>query len=80
MMRLRPRKLFRLGFAAVVLAALLAVPARAANDDEEEKVFREPGIQYVEEGRPYIQWISAVLMAAACLFIAFKNPHRSHLD
>jgi hypothetical protein len=57
-----------------------ALPARAADDDAKNKPFREPGIEYIEHRGAYIQWLAGALIIAACLFVAFKNPHRSHLD
>ena len=57
---------------------LFCVPARAA--DEAEKPFEEPGIAYAARRDPYIEWIAGTLIILACLFVAFKNPHRTHLD
>lgn len=62
----------------VLTLVLLAAPARAADDDEGP--FREPGIQYLERRKPYIEWIAGSLIVLACLLVAFKNPHRTHLD
>jgi hypothetical protein len=62
----------------IVVAVLHGTPAWA--EEPAEKPFEEPGIPYLERKPPYIQWIAGGLLAAACLFAAFKNPHRSHLD
>lgn len=75
-MRRRPLTWFRLAAAGVVSLALLAAPVRA----EDEKPFQEPGIAFAEREKPYIQWLAGILIVAACLLIAFKNPHRTHLD
>ena len=71
-------RLLRQAWVALVALILLAVPARA--EDQPEKPFEEPGISYLERKTPYTQWIAGGLLLAACLFVAFKNPHRSHLD
>ncbi|MCK4341260.1 MAG: hypothetical protein KAY37_05995 [Phycisphaerae bacterium] len=82
-MRFRTANLLRLVGVAVLTLALLVTPARA-EDDEEDRPFHEPGIRYKNESdyktKPYIDWGCGVLIAVACLLIAFKNPHRSHLD
>ena len=75
----RSRTVRRFAFAAVTTLALFAAPARAA-EEAEDKPFEEPGITYLERKDPYIQWIAGALLAAACVFVAFKNPHRTHLD
>jgi hypothetical protein len=67
--------------AGLLTLILLVAPARAqSNDDEDTGPFQEPGIVYREDTRPYIPWLAASLLIAAVLLIAFKNPHRSHLD
>jgi hypothetical protein len=78
MMRLRLSKLARLGAAALTALALFAAPALA--QEKEEKPFEEPGIAFLPRSDPYIQWIAGTVIVAACLFVAFKNPHRTHLD
>jgi hypothetical protein len=62
---------------AVISLALLAPPA--LGQEAEEKPFEEPGIQYLDRHDPYIQSIAAAFIVLACLLIAFKNPHRTHL-
>ena len=69
----------RFAFAALTALALLACPARAA-EEPADKPFEEPGIAYLERRDPYIEWIAGAVLAAACVFVAFKNPHRTHLD
>jgi hypothetical protein len=78
-MDLRKRWLRRVAL-GLLTAVLLVVPARAQNEDEDEGPFQEPGIVYREDTRPYIPWVAASLLIIAVLLIAFKNPHRSHLD
>ncbi len=69
----------RFALAALTALALLACPARAA-EEPADKPFEEPGISYLERRDPYVEWIAGALLAAACVFVAFKNPHRTHLD
>lgn len=69
------RRRVRLLFLVLCLALTTGVPARA-----EETRFQEPGVSYLEERGPYLEWGLGALIVIACLLIAFKNPHRSHLD
>lgn len=78
MMRSRLSRWARLGVVVVTVLALLPMPARA--QEKEEKPFEEPGITLMQRSDPYIQWIAGTVIIAACLFVAFKNPHRTHLD
>lgn len=73
----RMRKLAGLGLVLFLALALTGPSARGQDDDQP---FEEPGIDYREHSAPYIQWLVGSLLVAACLFVAFKNPHRSHLD
>lgn len=65
-----------------ILVVLLAAPAAAQYGDEDEDTgpFREPGISYKTDAKPYVPWIAGTLIILACLLVAFKNPHRTHLD
>ena len=59
------------------LMVLLSVsPALAQPEDE--KPFYD--VNTKEHVKPFIPWTIAVGFTAACLLIAVKNPHRSHLD
>jgi len=73
----RPSKLAHLG-AVIAILAWLVIPAPA--QESAEKPFEEPGVTFLARSDPYIQWIAGTVIVAACLFVAFKNPHRSHLD
>lgn len=77
-MRFRFTKFARAALAATVALLLAVAPARAQDDDGAP--FREPGISYMQYQKPYLPWVAGTLIIVACLFIAFKNPHRSHLD
>jgi hypothetical protein len=74
----RLRRLARWGSVALTVLVLFCVPARA--EEQAEKPFEEPGISYVTRRDAYIEWIAGTLIILACLFVAFKNPHRTHLD
>ncbi len=70
---------FRRVLCATLLSlAFFAIPARAEADPD--LPFTEPGVTYREFQKPYIPWLAGTLIIAACLLVAFKNPHRSHLD
>lgn len=64
---------------AVLILALGVLPARA-DDEEDDKPFQEPDIQYIKYEKPYLPWVAGTLIILGVLFIAFKNPHRSHMD
>lgn len=73
----------RAAAAVLVTLTLFAAPVRAQDDDDKKPArFQEPGISYrqVDKAKPYIDWLAGVLIIAACLLIAVKNPHRTHLD
>ncbi len=63
-----------------LMALALAAPSARAQEEEDTGPFFEPGITYRKSERPYIQWVAGTVIIAGCLFVAFKNPHRSHLD
>jgi hypothetical protein len=52
----------------------------ALAQEEPQGPYREEGIRYVEGGKPYLQWALGVLFIVGCMVLAFKNPHRTHLD
>ncbi len=79
MRQVRQSRLGRLGSAVIVTLALLGTPLAARAQDEVQP-FREPGIIFAEERKPYIEWIAGTLIILACLLVALKNPRRSHLD
>jgi hypothetical protein len=68
------QSLFRL--AGRGLAALaLAVPALAQDEPPPWTYVTE-----LESEKQIFQWVAAALFIVGCVAIAFKNPHRSHLD
>ncbi len=63
----------------VLFCAVLAAPVRA-QEEEQEVQFQEPGITYKAVEKPYIQWVAGLVIVLAVFAVAFKNPHRTHLD
>jgi hypothetical protein len=65
---------FRLRRAAALLLTLTtALPALA-----EDQPYSD--VPLTEVSGPYIQWIFLALFTVLTLLVAFKNPHRTHLD
>ncbi|MBW7906147.1 MAG: hypothetical protein LC135_16720 [Phycisphaerae bacterium] len=62
--------------AALVCTALIAPPAFA--DDEEKPPPYD--VSALKRERQWVPWVAAFLFAAGVIGIAFKNPHRTHLD
>lgn len=65
---------------ATLLLVLAVPPAFGQDDDEDTGPFREPDISYRKDTKPYVPWLAGTLIILACLLVAFKNPHRTHLD
>ncbi len=63
----------------VLFCAVLVTPARA-QEEQPEVQFQEPGITYKAVEKPYIQWVAGLAIVLAVFVVAFKNPHRTHLD
>jgi hypothetical protein len=63
----------------VTALAALAPPALAqrSGDEEPQPPFDVQGLSHT---RQWVPWVMAFLFAGATIAIAFKNPHRSHLD
>jgi hypothetical protein len=68
----------RIWFVLQRLAASVLLAAPALAQDEEEKPWNY--VPVLDAEKQIFQWIAAVLFIVACVAIAFKNPHRSHLD
>ena len=66
------RALRRIAALALVLCA--AVPALA---DDAGPYYDVP-VQELQS--PYIQWIFLALFTVLTMLVAFKNPHRTHMD
>lgn len=67
---------------AAMLAGLLIAPAALAqrtkkSDEPKLPPYDVPGVKH---GKQWAPWVAAFLFTGACLLVAFKNPHRSHLD
>jgi hypothetical protein len=76
MLRRIPLKL-NLRAAALGLLLFTGVPVFA---QEEEKPWVEPGLTMLDAEKPWAQWLMGFFFVVVCAGIAFKNPHRSHLD
>jgi hypothetical protein len=72
------RSLRRLAAAGLVLL-LSAAPASAQNKKGEPL---EPpwDVPAMPRERAWVQWVFAFLFVAGVAGLAFKNPHRTHLD
>lgn len=67
----------RLAVGGVVWVAM-ATPALAQKPAEApQPPFDVPGLPH---SRIWVPWVFAFLFAGGCIAVAFKNPHRSHLD
>lgn len=67
----------RFALALAVLLFVAALPALAAGEDEDLPYLDVPALTFT---KPWVQWLIGAGFVAVCLLIAFKNPHRSHLD
>lgn len=72
------RSLRRLAAAGLVLL-LSAAPAfaQAKKGDPQEPPW---DVSAMPRERAWVQWVFAFLFVAGVAGLAFKNPHRSHLD
>ena len=77
-MKRRPRRKWRSALALTLLLAMFATPAFAQRDKDED--LRWYDVPALEQKRIWIPWVTAFLFTAGCMLIAFKNPHRTHLD
>ena len=75
-MPLRRSVWVRLGLTLAVVLAQFALPARA--DDEDKTPWQD--VPALEWQKPWRQWLFGAGFVMICVGIAFKNPHRSHLD
>lgn len=80
-MRSWKSKLGRWGVLSAFSLALLTSPAFAQKKkgDDEERLppYDVAGLNHSKQ---IVPWVAAFLFACAVLAIAFKNPHRTHLD
>jgi hypothetical protein len=76
-MRKRRRPKLRLGVLLALLIAMFAPAALGADKDKDKPWYDVPAL---ESKRAWVPWIAAFLFTAGCALIAFKNPHRTHLD
>ncbi len=76
-MERRENRWMRLAMAFALIAIMFVPTASAQRKDDDRPFFDVPAI---EHQKPYIQWIVGAAFGVGCVLIAFKNPHRSHLD
>jgi len=76
-MACQPRAWLYFGMLALLLVGPLASPALAADDDAEGPWLDVPNLPWQTA---WVQWLVGAAFAGACIAVAFKNPHRSHLD
>lgn len=69
-------RIARFGVVLLLFVIVLAQPA-IAQDDEDVPYVDVPALEFT---RPWIQWLFGAGFIIACMLIAFKNPHRTHLD
>jgi drug/metabolite transporter (DMT)-like permease len=69
-------RFFRMALALIVVALLLSVRTFAADGDDVPWM-DVPALPFQ---KPWVQWLFGAGFVILCLPIAFKNPHRSHLD
>jgi len=67
-----------LALALTLLLAIFAAPAFAQQNEDDD--LRWYDVPTLEQKRVWIPWVAAFLFTAGCVLIAFKNPHRTHLD
>jgi hypothetical protein len=77
-----PFRRVRWGIVIAMILLLFTAPALAQQDDKSDEPYYEEGLSTLpkDKMRPWINAGFGVLFAIGCLALAFKNPHRSHLD
>lgn len=76
-MPFRRSALVRLGLVLAVVLVQFAPATLAADDDKDKPWLDVPALEWK---KPVFQWLFGSGFVALCLGIAFKNPHRTHLD
>jgi len=62
-----------------MIAAIASVPAaKAQSQDEAEGPWYD--VPALPPEKPWLQWVVGTVFGLACLAMALKNPHRTHLD
>lgn len=74
---MRRRNWLRAGIAAAMALGTLASPAAAQDKQEVLPPYDVTGLPHEKQ---WIPWVFAFLFLAGAAAIAFKNPHRTHLD
>ena len=75
----RRRGLTLLTSVLVLLIAIAGAPGAAAQDqDKAEGPWYD--VPALPPQKPWLQWVVGTVFGLACLAVALKNPHRTHLD
>lgn len=74
------RHWFRWLLAPVLVVGLWLTPVPAAAQQSNDEEVQWTDVGGLADEYPWIQWLAAAIFATGILFLAFKNPHRSHLD
>lgn len=69
----------RVVLALTLVLVVLTAPALAQqnSDDADQPWLDVPNLEYK---KPWLPWLFGAIFIIGCVAIAFKNPHRSHLD
>jgi hypothetical protein len=71
------KQTWRCAAAAILSLAFVAPPALAQDDEEQPPPY---DVTAIKRERQWVPWVAAFLFATAVILVAFKNPHRTHLD
>lgn len=71
------RRMSRWG-AAILISFAAATPALAQKKGEDP--LPPYDVSPLERSGAWVPWVFAFIFAAGAIGLAFKNPHRSHLD
>ena len=68
---------WRFGLLAAFVLLVLVEPSFAQDDEDKQRWYDVP---VLPQKKVWVPWLMAFLFALGCVGLAFKNPHRSHLD
>ncbi len=67
-------------FVGAMSVCVLASPTALADDDDDDRAKNWAEVSLLERKKPLYQWLAGCVFIVGCLAVAFKHPHRSHLD